>query len=237
MNAPRRKPLPFRLLGRGTSGVGIALVLAGAVGLVVAAALPWATLTVLNTPVALPGVAVGLGAITAAIGVICIAQFGILRRFAYLGVALGLLAAYIGVRAEAETGKVIVQQLLAVQRRLAPVNARLAEVSMPPIEPFGSAIGSRRDHVGVGIGYTAWAGAVVATGSVLLLAGERLRRTCGNCSRAWNAKRGETPAHCPRCGNKNTDETLCHRCNTPLLRGETFCVTCGAGTSPAAKMV
>ncbi|MBC8140178.1 MAG: zinc ribbon domain-containing protein [Armatimonadetes bacterium] len=212
--------------------LGIVSVLSGAAGLVIAAALPWATVTLLNTPLAIPGLALGWGGVTAGIGVICVAQFGILRRFAYLGIALGVAAAYIGVRAERETGESVVRYLLNVQRRLAPVNARLAEVTLPPIEPFGAAIKTRRDYVGAGVGYTIWAGGVVAAGSVLLVAGERLRRTCGYCRRAWSAKRGETVSFCTNCGKQPASVPLCAGCATPLLRGEKFCPVCGTGTSP-----
>jgi hypothetical protein len=208
---------------------GIAAVLCGAAGLVVAAALPWATLTVLNTPVFLPGVALGLGGITAALGVIAIAQFGILRRFAWLGIVLGLIAVYIGVRAQNETGKAVVGFLLTIQRRLAPINARLAEVSLPPIEPVGAGIGSRKDHVGAGPGYTIWAGATVAAGSLFLLVGERLRHTCPHCRRAWSAKHGESTPFCPHCGSRTSTEVVCARCASPILRGEKFCAACGEG--------
>ena len=225
----QRRPGHFRTVGRVLTGIGIVTVLMGAVGLIVAAALPWAILTVLNLPVSLPGAALGWGAVTAGIGVIAIAQFGFLRRFAWLGIVLGLLAAYIGVRAQNETGKVIVQYLLRVQGRLAPINARLAEVTLPPIEPFGSGIGARKDHVGTGPGYTVWAGATLATGSLLLLVGERFRHTCSHCRRVWSAKRSEHIPFCPHCGNRTSTELLCVRCASPLLRGERFCAECGEG--------
>ncbi|MBC7807249.1 MAG: hypothetical protein H7145_14000 [Akkermansiaceae bacterium] len=225
----QRNRVSFRTLGRVTTGFGIAAVLLGAAGLVVAAALPWATLTVLNTPLYLPGAALGVGAITAGLGVVAIAQFGFLRRFAWVGVVIGLIAMYIGIRAQSETGKAVVGFLLTVQRRLAPINARLAEVSLPPIEPVGSAIGSRKDHVGSGPGYTTWAGATVAAGSLLLLVGERLRHTCRNCRRAWSAKHGETTPFCPHCGTRTSTDVVCARCAAPILRGERFCAACGEG--------
>lgn len=228
MTAKRNRVSP-RTVGYVLTGLGITAVLLGAAGLIVAAALPWATLTVLNTPISLPGAALGVGAITAGLGVIAIAQFGFLRRFAWVGIVLGLIAVYIGVRAQNETGKVVVGFLLTVQRRLAPINARLAEVSLPPIEPVGSGIGSRKDHIGPGPGYTIWAGATVAAGSLLLLVGERLRHTCMHCRRAWSAKHGETTPFCPHCGNRTSTTIVCARCASPILRGERFCAACGEG--------
>ncbi len=239
---PVRKPIPFRVAGYILTALGVVSVLSGAAGLIVAAALPWATVTLLGTPIAIPGIVLVWGGVTATIGVLCVAQFGVLRRFAYLGVALGVTAAIIGVRAERETGAATVRYLLDIQRRLAPVNARLAEATLPPIEPFGAAIKARRDYVGAGIGYTIWAGGVVAAGSVLLVAGERLRRTCGYCRRAWSARRGENISFCTNCGNRPASDPLCAGCAAPLLRDERFCPVCGTGTScgtgtPMAKSV
>lgn len=228
----QQKPFPFRTVGYALTALGIAFVLCGAAGLVIAAALPWATVTLLNTSLSVPGFALGWGGVSAGIGVLCVAQFGFLRRFAFIALGLGVAAAGIGLHAERETGKSVVRYLLNIQRRLAPVNARLAEVTLPPIEPFGSRINRRRDYVGAGVGYTIWAGGAVAAGSVLLMAGDRWRRTCGYCRRAWSAKRGESVSFCPNCGKRPVSVPLCTECATPLLRGERFCPVCGTGTAP-----
>ncbi len=223
----------LRTLGRVFTALGVATVLAGGAGLVVASALPWAIFTVLRTEISIPGIALGWGGVTAGLGILVIAQFGFVRRFAWLGIMLGLLAAYLGNRAGNETGKAVVGCLLTVQRRLSPINSRLAQLNLPPIEPVGETVGSRRDHVGPGPGYTVWAGAVVAGGALLLLAGERLRHTCGNCRRAWSARHGEAIPFCPYCGARTSTAVICARCAAPILRGERFCAVCGSGTSSA----
>ena len=234
---PKRKPIPFRTAGYILTALGFVSLFLGAIGLVVAAALPWATVTFLKVPVSIPGAALGWGGVTAGIGVLCVAQFGFLRRFAWLGLALGLVAAYIGIRAEAETGKTVINSIIKTRLQLAYVNARLAQVSLPEIEPFGSTIKPRDEYIGAGVGYTIWAGGVVASASVLLIAGERLRRTCGYCRHAWSARRGEDISYCTSCGERATNAPLCTECSTPLLRRERFCSVCGTGTSTPKRPV
>ena len=223
---PFPNPSPYRVAGTLLQILGGAATLAGGAALVVASALPWAKFTAFGAHIEVPGV-LGVGSLTASLGLLLLAGFGTVRRFPLLGVLLGVAAWQTGVYAERETGKLIVRYLLAVNVRLAPVNARLAEVNLPPVEPFGGAIGAWRDHMGIGITYTEQAGQVAALGSVALLAGGIARRTCRFCHRTWRAKRGDNPHFCPNCGGTAHAVPLCPRCASETERGERFCPNCG----------
>jgi hypothetical protein len=234
MRAGSRKT-PYRAMGIAAQGLGVVATIAGAGGLIVAAAMPWATLTLFGTPIAIPGM-LGMGIITAALGVVTLAQFSLVRRFPWLGIALGIVACGLGVRAERETGALVVRYLLKAQVRLAVVNARLAQAALPPLEPFGEATGTRRDHTGPGPDWTIRAGVAVAIGSGLLLIGGRLRRTCAFCKRAWSGQRGDAVAFCPHCGRASGPMETCARCATPWLAGERFCTHCGEKRVPHGNL-
>lgn len=233
----RRGVNGFRIGGKVLRGVGFLTGILSAVGLIVAAALPWAQLTVLQAPIKIPGVVTGVGSITAAIGVLVLAQFGIWRRFPLLGILFGAVACYIGMRAEAESGIIVRKYLLETQYRLLPINRRLTQVGLPPIEPTGSGIASRREYTGIGTTYTAWAGVGVITGSLFLCAAEFMLRTCPNCRRIWNSKRGEDVIFCPACGYTVTPEPICPHCAAAVLRGEKYCATCGEKLPTAGNKV
>jgi ssDNA-binding Zn-finger/Zn-ribbon topoisomerase 1 len=223
----RRKRNHIRTGGKVLRGIGWLLGIVGAVGLIVAATLPWAQLTILQNNIPIPGVVAGVGVITAAIGLLILAQFGIWRRFPLLGVLLGIVAWAIGAWAQEQSGIRVRKFLLETQIKLSPINRRLMEIGLPPIEPTGSGIQSRRAYTGIGTVYTAWAGAGVTTASALLFIAEYMLRTCPHCRRVWSAKRGENIHFCPACGGDVTKDPICPHCAAPALHGEKFCVDCG----------
>lgn len=202
---------------------GGVLILLGAVLLGAGAVLPWVRLSVFGADFAVPGV-LSWGAVTLALGLI--ALFAALRRLAWLAVAAGLIAFFIGVRANGSVGRAAAQRVLAVNRALADVNARLMQVGLPPVEPLG-AMGRRQDYVGPGPLWTAWGGAAVALGAGLMLGGDRYRRGCPHCGAHWPLARLGGIAFCPVCGVGVGPSVVCPRCHRGVEPGDRFCAACG----------
>jgi hypothetical protein len=193
---------------------------------VVGGVLPWAQFAVFGIPLALPGL-LTWGALTAGAGLLALTSA---RRVPLAGVALGLAAMVGGGVAQQAVGRGVVQTLLRVERALAPVNARLAEATLPPVEPFRS-IRPARDYVGAGPTWTLWGGAALALGSACRFAGGRLRRTCASCGATWEVDRADDVIFCPRCGTQAAPVTGCRACHAPLRKGDRFCWRCGSDAS------
>jgi hypothetical protein len=182
--------------------------------------LPWLTLKLFGMPIVLSGV-VGLGSVTALLSLFALTRT---RTFPLVNLVLGLLCALIGMQAQQFIGKTVTQQILGVRMRLAPVNARLEQVNLPPIEPFGDSI-SPHDYVGSGPGWVVWGGLAIAVGGVLQFAGGRLERTCAYCGIFWRP--GRAIYFCSRCGKLAQAASRCTRCFTSLERQDRFCTNCG----------
>jgi hypothetical protein len=219
--------------GRANGGrlrlLGTLLSVVGAGCLVIGAALPWAKFALLGVAVDVPGVLIG-GAVTGIIGMVLLLGG---RRWPLAAVVFGLIALGVGATAQKRAGEVVVRRILDVERRLAPVNARLAQVNLPPVEPFGPAVGTRRDHTGPGPLWTVWGGALAAVGGALTFAGDRMRRTCARCGTLWPEARLGDLAFCPACGfGGGAARPACANCGGDLLPGDRFCVRCGVEAEP-----
>jgi hypothetical protein len=199
---------------------GLTLRVLGALAVLVGSVLPWAKLTIFGVDLSLPGVA-GLGAVTATLGLMALI---LPRALPLLGVALGLACLLIGGQTQRSVGRTILHYVLAIETRLAPVNAKLARVAIPPIEPF-EGIGPAARYVGPGALWTAWGGAALALGGALQFAGGRLGRTCVSCGTVWPPDR--LLNYCPRCGVFAATVPLCSACHEPLWSGDRFCGHCG----------
>lgn len=204
----------------GLTGKGLAL--GGAAAVAVGGALPWAMLTVFGVPLALPGVLSLWGAV--AIGLAALALTWS-RSFPWVLIVLGAVAGWIGVEAEKTVGREVVAFKLRVEQALGPTNARLGQATLPPVEPF-QGIGPAREHVGPGPVWVLWGGVALTFGGIGQVAGERLRRTCGNCGSAWGRHR-DGLAYCPRCGTATDATPHCANCRQPLEKGDRFCSHCG----------
>jgi hypothetical protein len=205
-------------------GTGTGLTFAGALALIIGGILPWARFQLLGAEIGIPG-AVEWGAVTIVLGLLVLSVTVIRRRLPLLVMAMGFVALGIGLRAQGETGRQVRGRMLSVENIIAPVNARLAQVALPPIEPFGPGLGRQQDYVGPGPLWTALGGAGLALGGTLGFVGGRLSRSCGSCGALWRT--GRPVLFCPSCGTPATRIAICARCLTPREAGDRFCVACG----------
>jgi hypothetical protein len=208
---------------------GMLFTIGGALSLIVGGILPWARFQILGTNINIPG-AVEWGAVTIVLGLLVLSVNGLRRRLPLLVMVLGFVALGIGVRAQEETGKQVRGRLLALENSLAPVNARLAQVALPPIEPFGPGLGRSRDYLGPGPLWTIVGGVGLALGGTLSFTGGRLSRSCRSCGVLWRT--GRVILFCPSCGASTVKTDLCTGCKSPLEGKDRFCASCGtsAGT-------
>jgi hypothetical protein len=205
-------------------GLGFVFLLGGSGMILWGSLLPWLTLKVFGLPVLLPGV-VGLGSVTAVLGLSALTRT---RPFPLMNLLLGLICTVVGIQAQQVIGRTTARQILTVQQQLAPINAHLEQVNLPPIEPFSDSV-IARNYVGPGPTWVVWGGIALATAGLLQFAGSRLERTCAYCHTFWRA--GREIYFCPRCGKAARIASRCERCFTPLQRHDRFCTNCGmAGT-------
>lgn len=225
-----QKTVILRRTGNVLAFLGMGVGMAGAAAVAVGGVLPWAMLTIFGVPLALPGVLNLWGAV--AIGLAALA-FTWSRAFPWLWLVLGLAAMYIGMDAEKTVGREVVRFKLHVERALLVTNARLAQATLPPIEPF-SGIGPAREHLGPGPFWVFWGGVTLAGGGTCQLLGARLRRTCGNCGTFWSSRR-DGLSYCPRCGTAADDTPHCANCRRALERNDRFCASCGQPAERAQR--
>ncbi|MDX1932259.1 MAG: zinc ribbon domain-containing protein [Capsulimonadales bacterium] len=199
---------------------GIALTIFGAGAVLWGSLLPWQTLTVFDMPIAPPGL-VGWGAATAACGLLALTRP---RSAPLLALFLGLLCLGIATDARRTIGRATARRVLEVKQRLAPINARLEAIRLPPIEPFPSSV-LARNFVGPGPEWTLWGGVLLVLGGTFRFAGNRLERTCAACGRFRGADR--RVLFCDRCGTPADAFVRCSRCFTAAGRDDRFCVQCG----------
>lgn len=211
----RRAGNVLQFLGRSIGIVGAGIVAIGG-------AMPWVLLTVFDIPLSLPGIVQWWGMATVGLAVLALTWS---RNFPWLWLALGLLCMLAGQEAQRTVGREVISFKLRVSRALAPTNDKLAQVALPPIEPF-PAIGRAQDHLGPGPIWTIWGGVGLMLGGGFQLLGGRLRRTCGTCRTVWSGKRDE-PMYCPNCGTVTSTDPHCISCHRRLERNDHFCPTCG----------
>ena len=87
----------------------------------------------------------------------------------------------------ASVGKSVARQVLQIQLALAPVNEKLAQVTLPPIEPFAS-LGPADSYTGSGGSWVIGGGTALTFGGALIFAGGRVGRTCAHCRALWPKK-------------------------------------------------
>lgn len=204
-------------------GIGFTLVILGSGAVIWGSLLPWLTVKVFDVAIVVPGV-VGLGAATAAIGLLTLTRS---RSYPPITLLLGLLCLFIGNAAPIVIGRQVARQVLEIKQRLSPINERLEQVNLPPIEPFTGGVISQ-NYVGSGPLWTFWGGAMLVAGATLQFAGNRLRRTCAACGQYWHP--GRDISFCSHCGAVASDLLRCKRCLEPLEKEDQFCVHCGTST-------
>ncbi len=238
LNKPVASPRNHRALGRWLGVAGVVIAPVGACVVVAGAILPWATFSLFGVPLNVPGALVWTGGVSASVGALALTRT---RRWPVLGALLGLIPLYIGYQANQTMPRETVSRLLSLQRQFESVNGRLTLVGAPPIEPFGSSVGPRRDHSGPGPLWTLWGGAALTAGSLLQIAGDRFARACRSCGRLWSRERAQGknggPAFCPHCGAPAGPPVLCARCNGDLEPTDKFCPSCGVAIAADAAAV
>lgn len=209
---------------RHLSWAGFLLGGAGAMLAVTGALLPWAQLTVFGWEIALPGILWGAGAATAFLALLSL--FALARLPAIAGF-LGLACFVTVALGRPAPPREVVRRLLELRRTLAPVNAKLEQATLAPIEPFGAGVGRAADHAGPGGSVALWGAALLTLGGAARFAGLRENRRCGGCRTLWPASRLEGLRFCPSCGVARFPGPHCNNCGDPLATGDRFCVRCG----------
>ena len=199
--------------GRLLSGGGALGVLAGSVA-------PWVQLSLFGIPLAAPGVLFA-GAWSAAAGLV---GLSVLRRAPFVAAVAGLVALGIGVSQGKPAVQAVTRQILSLRMRLLPVNARLEQVRLSPIEPFGEV---SHAEPGPGPAWVALGGAVLLLGGVAAGLGERWRRSCPQCQLVWSDERLPTLLHCPGCGLRRTSARQCQNCWHVAEKSDKHCAHCG----------
>jgi Double zinc ribbon len=182
--------------------------------------IPWVRFAVFGTPIEVPGVALG-GAAT-----ITLAFFTLTfaRKLPLLRLVLGVLIIAVALYAQKNLGETVVRQMLGIERSLGEVNSRLAQVTLPPIEPF-SGFQARREHLGPGPLWTMGGGAGIVLCTLAQMA--VALRFCPHCRARWKPTR--TILFCPQCGKRPEKTTSCPQCGAETEQTDTFCVGCGNG--------
>ena len=212
---------------RHLSGAGFLLGGAGAMLAVAGALLPWAHLTVFGWEIALPGILWGAGAATVFLALLCL--FALVRLPILTGV-LGLVCFFTVALGRPAPPREVVRRLLELRQTLAPVNARLEQVSLPPIEPFGAGVGRVAEHTGPGSAVALWGAALLTLGGVSCFAGLRENSRCRSCRTFWERSRLEFLRFCPVCGVARFPGPHCARCGEPRKSEDKFCLRCGDTT-------
>lgn len=214
--------LDRRPWGRVLWWLGLALGSVGALLTLVGSVLPWVEFSVFGVPLAAPGV-LFTGAWSALASATSLRA---LRRVPLLAGACGLGALAVGVVGGREAPRQLTRQMLALRLRLAPTNARLEQVNLAPIEPFGP-VGRAQDLVGPGPRWVVTGGLLTALGALGVGLGDRWRRSCPQCHVLWPEARLTELLHCTGCGLKRTDARQCPRCFYVLLASDKHCARCG----------
>lgn len=233
MNEAPHRPVSRRTASRLLAWGGVVVAALGIVGVFVGAALPWARFTVFGVPVVWPGIATLWGGIAFSCAALALPR---LRVWPLLAIFAGLICVWAGTQGRTSVGRTVARQVLQIQLALAPVNEKLAQVTLPPIEPFAS-LGPAEAYTGPGGTWTGWGGTALVLGGMLAFAGGRLGRTCAHCRALWPKNRLPELRFCPRCGTDAdpTGPPLCMGCRRPLFRGDLYCVRCGTQALTAAK--
>jgi Double zinc ribbon len=183
--------------------------------------IPWVRFAIFGTPIEIPGVALG-GAATMTLAFFTLT---FARKIPVLRIVLGILIIAIALYAQKTLGEIVVRQMLGIERSLSEVNGRLAQVTLPPIEPF-SGIQARREHLGPGPLWTIGGGAGIVLFTLAEIA--VALRFCPHCRARWKPTR--TILFCPQCGKRPEQVSACPHCGTECEKGDQFCVGCGNGS-------
>lgn len=193
---------------------------AGALGVLAGSIAPWVQLSLFGTALTAPGVLFA-GAWSAAAGLVALS---VLRRAPLVAALAGIVALGIGVSQGKLAVQSVTRQMLSLRMRLLPVNARLEQVRLSPIEPFGEA---GRAEPGPGPAWVTLGGAALLLGGVAAGLGARWRRSCPQCRLVWSDERLPTLLHCPGCGLRRTSARQCQSCWHVAEKTDKHCVHCG----------
>ena len=194
---------------------GALLTLAGSIA-------PWVVFSVFGVPLAAPGVLFA-GAWSALSGTLA---FCVLRRTPILAGACGFIALAVGTVGGKDAPRQLTHQMLSLRLRLAPVNARLEQVNLAPIEPFGN-VSRAKDLAGPGPKWVILGGIITMLSALGVAIGDRWRRSCPQCRVLWPETRLTELLHCPGCGLKRTNARQCQRCFHIARASDTNCTRCG----------
>ena len=209
---------------RHLSWIGALLGSFGAALATVGALLPWAHFTVFGGEIALPGVLWSAGAATAFLASLALIA---LARLPALSAVLGIVCFFTVALGKSVPPREVVRRQLELRRTLAPVNARLEQAMLAPVEPFGAGVGRADDHAGIGGTVALWGAALLTLGGAARFAGLREIRRCSGCRTLWPASRLGGLRFCPACGVASFPGPHCGGCGEPLATGDRFCARCG----------
>lgn len=214
------KPTDRRALGQALARVGQATGVLGALMILGGSVAPWVSLSLFGLPLAASGV------LFSGIWSACAGLLGLLslRRVPLFTLVFALVATGIGATQGKTTLQRVSRHMLSLRLRLAPVNARLEQVHLTPIEPFGEAT---RAQPGPGPLFVVLGGGALALGSVGIALGARWRATCPQCRVLWPEQRLASLLYCPGCGFKRTDSLQCPRCWQLTQPTDKHCPQCG----------
>lgn len=204
-------------IGALLGALGAALALAGAL-------LPWARLAVFGWEIALPGILWSAGAAAVFFGLLGLAA---LARLPALSAALGLLCLLTVAPGRSVPPREVVRKLLELRRTLAPINARLEQATLAPLEPFGAGVGRASEHTGPGGMVVLWGAAFLVLGGAARFVGLRENRRCCGCQTIWENARLDGLRFCPGCGVARFPGLHCSGCGEPLETEDRYCQRCG----------
>jgi hypothetical protein len=196
----------------------------GALLVLVGAALPWARFTVFGLDIGLPGGLWPRGAASVGLAMVSVLT---LRRVPWLAAVVALGCLITTWQARAAAPREVIRRTLEMEQALAPINDKLARITVPPIEPFGG-VGRARDRTEVGGTVALLGGALLVTGAILRLTPER----CRGCRARW---RSPAQRFCPACGQARIAGPHCAHCGEPQRTGEMFCPMCGQRHIPSVS--
>lgn len=216
-----------RKVGFGLYWFGLLTGSAGALVTLIGSVAPWVQFSVFGVPLAGPGILFA-GVWSALSGTLA---FRTLARLPLLAAGCGLIAITVGNLGGKQAPRQVTQQMLSLRLRLAPINTRLEQVNLAPIEPFGQ-LSRSQDLSGPGPRWVVLGGALTLLGALAVALGNRWRRSCPQCRALWPESRLAELLHCPGCGFKRTDARQCPRCFQIALKTDKNCTRCGSELNP-----
>ena len=203
--------------------LGLSVGVFGGAAALIGAVLPWAMVTAFGVPLSLPGV-LTWGAVS---GLFALIGLLTLRSAPLVACLAGAFCVVLSFSLRDTAAREMQARVIRVERAIAPLNERMAQIALSPIEPF-SGIGPAARYRGPGPLWCLWGGAGLMAGAGIAFAGENLRRRCVSCGFLASAHRALR--YCPNCGAQCIALPLCPHCHAPLDKRDRFCGACGGAT-------